>query len=822
MKLTLAKKLTLSFGLILAIAVGLGGFASNNMQKAAAGAGDFNDHDIPTVAFATNIERDWLKTMVALRTYAFSLNTKDLEAGRKHIEEVQGHLKALHDVAQAHDLLALDAKVSAIDEKVRVFIGLTDQSVLANTKIAADKANLHTYAANLMAAAEEFCDYQQTKLVQQIKAQDSPEKLLEREAKLIDAQFIIQQALNVRLIAWKAIADGNPEGFAATKPCFAAIASSIAKVLPTTTRQQNLDQIAAIENAAKAYAASLENYRQLSAQQVVTLRNRLAAADGVLADADAIAGDAIKMISEVSKTTAQDLTATSRKLWVGLVVAVLLGGALSVLITRALTRPIMRCVAAIQKLAQGDLTGRVGVQSSDEVGTLSTSIDTCITNLRELMGSLNQSASALQHSAQTLTQTATHQAATAEETTVQANTVASAGEQLSSNAKTMSASATQITQSTTTVAAAMEEMSSSIQEVARNCAQESEIARKADTQARETRVLMGKLDDSARQIGKVVELINRIAEQTNLLALNATIEAASAGEAGRGFAVVANEVKELARQSAAATEDIRQQVSLIQANTGASIKSLDEVGKIIEQVSHISSSIAAAVEEQSATTAEIVGTIHGVSTATGTLSHNVQQTAEGAAEVARNISGVSQAAEDGAKGATQISTSASELSQLSATLSQIVARFKLTDGQAGTSPHDHAATNHANTPSPTATATTDALNAAISAHSAWKVRLRDAVSMGTSDFNPETVCLDDQCAFGKWLYARDEQTQSTPRWKCVRTRHADFHKEAGRILKMALAGQKVAAEAALASNSRFGNATQSLTKEVMAWKNEVS
>jgi methyl-accepting chemotaxis protein len=205
----------------------------------------------------------------------------------------------------------------------------------------------------------------------------------------------------------------------------------------------------------------------------------------------------------------------------------------------------------------------------------------------------------------------------------------------------------------------------------------SEIARKADTQARETQALMAKLDDSARQIGRVVELINRIAEQTNLLALNATIEAASAGEAGRGFAVVANEVKELARQSAAATEDIRKQVGLIQDNTGASIKSLEEVGKIIEQVSQISSSIAAAVEEQSATTSEIVGTIHGVSTATGTLSQNVKQTAEGAGEVARNIAGVSTAAADGARGATLVSTSATELNALSATLTQLVAKFKI-------------------------------------------------------------------------------------------------------------------------------------------------
>ena len=360
---------------------------------------------------------------------------------------------------------------------------------------------------------------------------------------------------------------------------------------------------------------------------------------------------------------------------VGISVVLLL--VVAFVVARSLTRPILKCVSAMESLSHGDLTAQINLSRSDELGSLGNAINSCSANLRQLVGSLIQSSNDLQRSARTLTDTAHTQAAAAEETTVQASTVAAAGEELSINAKNMSASAAQITQSTNTVAAAMEEMSSSIQEVARNCAQENEIARKADVQARATRELMGKLDDSARQIGKVVELINRIAEQTNLLALNATIEAASAGEAGRGFAVVANEVKELARQSAAATEDIRKQVGLIQDNTGASMKSLDEVAKIIEQVTHISSSVAAAVAEQSATTSEIVGTIHGVSTASGTLSLNVQQTAEGAGEVARNISGVSTAAADGARGATLVSTSATELTALSATLSQLVSKFKI-------------------------------------------------------------------------------------------------------------------------------------------------
>ncbi len=445
----------------------------------------------------------------------------------------------------------------------------------------------------------------------------------------------------------------------------------------------------AISIKAKALAAPLAAYTQSAAALVRSLSTVTATEAGskaitmtafleLFGELETKMGELTDAIDAEAKVVNASSTSGLNALLIeGGLIALLVQGGLALWITRSITRPIDACVVAMKRLAEGDLTAEVVVNRQDELGVLGKAINTSITNLRQLVGSLTQSASALQRSSRTLSSTAHTQAAAAEETTVQAHTVAAAGEQLSSNSKAMSASATQITQSTTTVAAAMEEMSSSIQEVARNCAQESEIARKADTQARETRLLMGKLEESARQIGKVVELINRIAEQTNLLALNATIEAASAGEAGRGFAVVANEVKELARQSASATEDIRKQVGLIQDNTGASIRSLEEVGKIIGQVSQISASIAAAVEEQSSTTSEIVGTIHGVSTATVTLSQNVKQTAVGARDVARNIAGVSTAAADGAKGAALVSTSANELTALSATLTLLVAKFKI-------------------------------------------------------------------------------------------------------------------------------------------------
>ncbi len=376
--------------------------------------------------------------------------------------------------------------------------------------------------------------------------------------------------------------------------------------------------------------------------------------------------------------TEQDLLNYVHEIAYGMgVAAVLILLVSAFFIGRSISRPIVACSNEVQKLANGDLTGSVNFKRNDELGTLADSVNACIDNLRKMVQEITSTSEALTESASILTETANSQAAGAEQTNVQAHTVAAAGEELAINSKSMTVAAGEISQSSTTVAAAVEEMSSSIQEVARNCTQESEIARKADAQARQTRELMGKLEESARQIGKIVELINQIAEQTNLLALNATIEAASAGEAGRGFAVVANEVKELARQSAAATQDIRLQVSLIQENTSNSMEAIDDVAKVIEQVSQISSSIAAAVEEQSATTSEIVRSLHNVTSSTKNLSENVKNASAGADEVSRNIHGVSQAASDAAKGASRISKSAGELSHLAGSLGQLVNKFKL-------------------------------------------------------------------------------------------------------------------------------------------------
>jgi len=258
---------------------------------------------------------------------------------------------------------------------------------------------------------------------------------------------------------------------------------------------------------------------------------------------------------------------------------------------------------------------------------------------------VNEAAHNLSESASQLTALSQQLGANAEETAAQANVVSAASEEVSTNVQT--------------VATGAEEMSASIREIAKNASEAARVAQSAVKLAESTNQTVAKLGDSSADVGKVIKVITSIAQQTNLLALNATIEAARAGEAGKGFAVVANEVKELAKETAKATEDISQKIEAIQADTRGAVQAIGQIADVIHQINDISNTIASAVEEQTATTNEIT--------------RNVTEAARGSAEIAHNITGVAQAAKSTTEGATDILQASSLLAKLAADLQALVA-----------------------------------------------------------------------------------------------------------------------------------------------------
>ncbi|MFM2092295.1 MAG: hypothetical protein RLZZ127_2784, partial [Planctomycetota bacterium] len=262
---------------------------------------------------------------------------------------------------------------------------------------------------------------------------------------------------------------------------------------------------------------------------------------------------------------------------------------------------------------------------------------------------LQETSSTLASSSAELSSSSQQTAAAAEQTTRQVETVAAATEQADRNIQVVASSAA--------------EMASSIDEIARSMQKSKEITGDAVAKADATNKVMEKLGDSSQKIGKVVKLITTIAQQTNLLALNATIEAARAGEAGKGFAVVANEVKELAKQTAKATDEIGAQIEAIQADAKASVSAIQEIGRIVNQIAQISTTVAAATEEQSSTTAEIT--------------RNIKQVADGTKDISRNIVSVAEAAKSSGQTAVGLRTSAEDLTRLASGLSDLVKSFEV-------------------------------------------------------------------------------------------------------------------------------------------------
>ncbi len=317
-----------------------------------------------------------------------------------------------------------------------------------------------------------------------------------------------------------------------------------------------------------------------------------------------------------------------RQITWGLLAALVLVPAVAFFFARQLTQPIDSTVALIGKMSAGDLTLRMKEQGSDEFARLAVSFNRLAEKIEHVICDLSANSQTLNQSSQELFQTSGRMSAGAQEATSQSSAVAGSAEQVSNRMTQMARSTEEVSNNIREVAVAVEEMNTSITEVARSAEKSADVASHAASLAQVSNRKIEDLGTSAGEIGKVIEVIQDIAEQTNLLALNATIEAARAGEAGKGFAVVATEVKELAKQTAAATDDIRHRIEGIQVTTRDAISATKEIGEVIENVNSVARTIAAAVEEQSITTKQIATRVSQTASAAEQLARGVNESAK--------------------------------------------------------------------------------------------------------------------------------------------------------------------------------------------------
>ncbi|NUQ62001.1 MAG: methyl-accepting chemotaxis protein [Pirellulales bacterium] len=378
---------------------------------------------------------------------------------------------------------------------------------------------------------------------------------------------------------------------------------------------------------------------------------------------------------------AQARERVARWILTGSVIAGVLGGlAMGFLIARSITRPMNSVVAHLGEIALNDLRRDVSPDSlarRDEIGALWRALAETVGSLRTVVGRMRANSKDLAGASTELAATSSQLAGGAEETTNQSTQVAAAAQQMSAGMSSMAESTDQMSSNMRSVAAAVEELTASVGEISRNAEQTAGVARNAAQLAETSNAQIGQLGSAADEIGKVIQVIQDIAEQTNLLALNATIEAARAGDAGKGFAVVATEVKELARQTAAATEDIRKRIEGIQGSTGGVVQSITEIRDVIRTVSDLSRNIASSVEEQSSTTREIARNVAQSSGAAQSVAQGISEAASASQEIASKIAAVDQAAHHSSEGAAHTQAAGRGLSQMAEELHSVVSQFRL-------------------------------------------------------------------------------------------------------------------------------------------------
>jgi len=328
--------------------------------------------------------------------------------------------------------------------------------------------------------------------------------------------------------------------------------------------------------------------------------------------------------------------------------AVLTAILLALLLSRAIVRPLRQTVGVLEGLAEGRLDQRLTVAGRDEVGRMASALNTALDRLTTTLRGISANVTTLASSSQNLT-------------TVSGQ-MSSSAVRSASRAQSVSDAAQQISHHITTVSAGAEEIGSSINEIAHSTTSAADVAGRAVRISGEAGAILQQLGMSSAEIVSVVKIITNIAAQTNLLALNATIEAARAGDAGKGFAVVAGEVKELAQETARATEDIRTRVGAIQTDSAAAVSAIAEIGTVINQINATQNAIAAAVEEQTATTNE--------------MGRNVGEVATGSHQITANVSDVAHAAAETTGAAANTAAAADELAQVARELQQSLAMFR--------------------------------------------------------------------------------------------------------------------------------------------------
>ena len=677
----LSAKIFAGFGIVLSVAMILTGAALYIMRGVAGQAQILSNQYMPETRIASSAERSASRAVSAMNAYDAAYDESFLLTSREHLGNVK---KNLHDADQLTtkfpELKILKENSAKASAQLVEYEALVNDTEKTGKEIQVIRKKLESASQEFMKACLDFVEEQTLAMTASIKQTGAnPTSLKEQLDKINTMNDVIQLGYVIQLDTLKGQLNKDPQVIEKSTKKFEEMENSLKEIQKMNATKTNISQLEDIRLAGASYKTNMKKLVAGYTTMTELGKKRGTTGNAVSSSAEITAVAGIDETLKSAVSVGRILQSSSRFLFIGCVVGILISLALIFLITRGIVRPIHRTVHMLKDISEGegDLTKRLEVASRDEIGDMAIYFNRFIEKLQGIIGSIAGNAETVASSATGLSVVSAEMAQSLQTMSGKTATVAAAAEESSANTASVAASMEQASANLSSVAGATEEMSATIGEIASNSEKARAISADAGAQAASVSMLMVQLGQAAQEIGKVTETINSISSQTNLLALNATIEAARAGDAGKGFAVVAHEIKELAKQTEEATEDIKTKISGVQSSSGNAIADIEKITTVINEVGQLVASIATAIEEQASVTKDVADNIAQASAGVSDANESVAQTATVSRTMAQDISGVDAAAGEIDAGGVRVRASATELSNLAEQLKSLVGQFRI-------------------------------------------------------------------------------------------------------------------------------------------------